>query len=827
MPKEERHHDWEDFGAPTSPMVPIISPKKTTSKFTSRSPEKLSHRRREEKSDDKKRRQKEMPEATKEKKKALKEKRKSRNSNSKSPRRTSKERRNNTKTAETLMSPVSHGKTTLKLIDADKAVIRSPARTTSHHSERERRTISRTSPVGKSSNSRKIKLKGEKMCEDLPFSSSSPPTSALQYQQLNASEHQPSSIGADVALEETAGFRVTQTSGNISLWEMRQKFKRDFPSEPMPSDVVLRQVYKSDKLALYDLRERYEKEKPETPMLSNDDLQQLYQKPKEAKVRIEQVQSLERPPPLVVLHRGESVMTFESEVTWEGYGISVKKMEPSTTKGNAIDQEDGEMEEEDLQLEPKEWQEDLHASLKLMAASADNIPTRKKHPDDRRDWATNHGSSKNGTNVPINAAWDKRFSDSTAVGEKAIGTAQDKSFHGSSYREKSKSGIDLLDIPTDHFPSTKEDVAFEMSFHVESPASDPSTRETPTRSSIDLLATESDHRPRQEFAKSSIDLLATESNHPPAETVGRSSIELLEDPSDHLERSCDKTSAKETPSASSFQEAAIELMEIASKHARREEAPIKDNVKKRGEKSQRRSRRSIDPEYEIEKTFTRASEKAQRKSRRAVSLDTFDIDESDLTNEMIGLGLIEEEAPSSPRGVGRSKSEPLGNMRSPRSSDIITRRSDRTGDEEGLQDMLILNPSKFDASPSPRNSTSRGRIRIREKSAKKRKEEMEKKSLSDRRKIKFVPGANTRRSENTVAAVAPSNITKFPTSKRPTKAASNNMAMTGTWMSDVPSMLLQRPEVVVGRSETVSPLTAASKKGVPAISRRRFAIPNP
>jgi hypothetical protein len=944
MPKEDKNHDWEDFGAPTSPMVPITSPKKTTSttgtptKIRSRSSEKVSHRRREEKSDDKKkgRQSKGKRETTNEKKKALKEKEKSNNSNIKSSRRTSQESQNNTKDlensfstsysdqgriAETLMPPgVSQENITFKIVDPDEAAIRNPAVTTSRHSERGKRAISRPSPEGKSSVSRKIKLRREKSNEDLPFSSFSPSTSALKYQQSNYSERHKSSTGASVASEETAGFRVTQTSGNISLWEMRQKFKRDFPSEPIPSDVVLRQIYKSDKLAVYDLRERYKKERPGWPMLSDDDLQQLYQKPKEATVGVERAQSLERPPPFAALQRGESVATFTTEAAWEGYGNSVKK------------QEDSEMEEEDLQLEPKEWQEDLHASLELLAVSADHIPTKMKRPDDRSDWAIGHGLSKNETHVPTDhAAWDKRFRDS-----KATGTARDKGVDGCLYVAKPKSFIDLLGIPSDHFPSAKEDVAFGMSFDDEPPSSDLSTRETLTRSSIDLLLeTESDHHPRGKFAKSSIDLLATESNHPLAETFGRPSIELLEDPSDHLvERFSDKTSAKETSSDISFQEATIELMEIVSKRVRKEEATMKAttwgkdfhesinsidflaeisasddknegswldfgegsdhnlsrrsndwsqhrksskqrsssysdlktsskssersqpisrrtvegdtlgedeplNVNKRGEKSQRRSRRSVVPDCENEKISTRASERSQRKSRGSVSLDTLKKDESDLANEMSQwkeLGLFEEEALSTPIGVVRSKSEPLGNMRS-WPSVVIRKRSDRRGDdnregfetfettEEGLQSMLRLNPSKLDASSSS-HRRSASRDRIREKLAKKRKEEMEKKSPCNRRKIKFVPSAKTRRSEDTAAVIARSNPTKSTTAKRPTKAVNTSMAIAGTWMSDVPSMLIQRPEVLVGRSETVSPLTAASKKGA-MISRRRFlSTPN-
>jgi hypothetical protein len=972
MPKEEEHHAWEDFGAPTSPLGPITSSKKTTPKIRSKASGKSSHRRQEDKSEEKKKRRQsnEKPETTNEKKKASKEKQKSKpkskNSNIKSSRCTSKERSSHTKdlensfstscsdqgrTVETLTSPVSQEKTTLKLIDADEAVIRSPAATTSRRSERGRRTIlSSPSSEGKSSSSRKIKLKiklkREKSNEDLPSSSSSPSTSGLEYQPLNGSEHQKSSTGANVASEETAGFQVTQTSGNISLWEMRQKFKRDFPSEPIPSDVVLRQLYKSDKLAVYDLRERYKKEYPGKPMLSNDDLQQFYRKPKEAIVGVERAhQSLERPPPLVALQREESVMTFATEATWEGYGKSVKKMETNTTKGLAIYQGCGEIEEEDLQLEPKEWQDDLHVSLELSSPSPAHTPTGMKHPDDQSDWATGHELSKNETNnVPTDAAWDKSFRDSKAVGEKATGTARDKTFHESSSTAKPKSGIDLLEIPSNHFPSAKDDVAFGTSFLGKPPSSDPSTRETLTRSSIDLLATESDRLPTETFAKSSTTLLAAESNRLPTETFGRSSIELLEVPSDHLERFCDETSAKEHPSDINFQEATIELMEIASKHARKKEATTKDtawdkdfhesmnsmdflaemstasddknegswldygegthhnssrrsnersqhrkpqqrissysdlktsskssersqrksrrsldsleddsrhgrdersqrisrrtvegdtldedeplNVNKRGEKSQRRSRRSVDPEYENAKTSTRASERSQRKPRRSVSVDTFEMDEFDIASEMSqwkGLGLFEEEVPSSRRGVSRTKSEPLGKMSS-RTSDIIRGKSDRKGDddgegfatfettEEGLQNMLRLDPSKLDASSSPRRSASRDRIR--EKSAQKRKEG---------RKVKFVPGVKTRRSEDTVATAAPP---KSPTAKRPTKAASNHMALAGTWMSDVPSMLIQRPEVVVGRSETVSPLTAATKKGIPMISRRRFATPN-
>ena len=81
-----------------------------------------------------------------------------------------------------------------------------------------------------------------------------------------------------------------------------------------------------------------------------------------------------------------------------------------------------------------------------------------------------------------------------------------------------------------------------------------------------------------------------------------------------------------------------------------EDEPL--NVNERGKELQRRSRQSVDPEHKVKKLSTRASNKSK------CSSDTFNVDESDLANEVsqwMGLDFFEEEAPSSPRGAARFK----------------------------------------------------------------------------------------------------------------------------------------------------------------------------
>ena len=71
-------------------------------------------------------------------------------------------------------------------------------------------------------------------------------------------------------------FQVTQTCGDISTWEMRQRFQREFPGEPVPTSAVLLQLYKDDKAAESKRMERYKSEFPGEPIPSDEVLKKLY-----------------------------------------------------------------------------------------------------------------------------------------------------------------------------------------------------------------------------------------------------------------------------------------------------------------------------------------------------------------------------------------------------------------------------------------------------------------------------------------------------------------------------------------------------------------------
>jgi hypothetical protein len=88
------------------------------------------------------------------------------------------------------------------------------------------------------------------------------------------SEHSTATTSA--AIRQTDGFQVTPVSGNISTWEMRQRFKREFPKEPIPSDAILRQLYRSDKIAAYERQERFKQENLGEPVPSDEVLKKLY-----------------------------------------------------------------------------------------------------------------------------------------------------------------------------------------------------------------------------------------------------------------------------------------------------------------------------------------------------------------------------------------------------------------------------------------------------------------------------------------------------------------------------------------------------------------------
>eukprot|EP00934_Nitzschia_sp_Nitz4_P001673 Nitzschia sp. Nitz4//scaffold87_size112219//29092//31719//NITZ4_004068-RA/size112219-processed-gene-0.127-mRNA-1//-1//CDS//3329559351//1673//frame0 len=134
-------------------------------------------------------------------------------------------------------------------------------------------------------------------------------------------------------------FEVSNTSGNISTWEMRQRFQREFPGEPVPSDVILRQLYKADKIAAYERIERYKQEFPGEPVPSDEVLKKLY-----APVATTSTVTPTPPAPppmtqsppndngpqmlkreqLLTRQDSESNMTFATEAGWENYGAATK-----------------------------------------------------------------------------------------------------------------------------------------------------------------------------------------------------------------------------------------------------------------------------------------------------------------------------------------------------------------------------------------------------------------------------------------------------------------------------------------------------------------------
>jgi hypothetical protein len=77
-------------------------------------------------------------------------------------------------------------------------------------------------------------------------------------------------------------FQVTPTSGDISTWDMRQRFQREFPGEPVPTSTVLLHLYKDDKVAESKRMERYKSEFPGEPIPSDEVLKKLYTPPQPA-----------------------------------------------------------------------------------------------------------------------------------------------------------------------------------------------------------------------------------------------------------------------------------------------------------------------------------------------------------------------------------------------------------------------------------------------------------------------------------------------------------------------------------------------------------------
>ena len=154
------------------------------------------------------------------------------------------------------------------------------------------------------------------------------------------------------ASSDSAGFQVTTTSGNISTWEMRQKFKKEFPDDPMPSDDILRQLYRTEKVAEYERKERFKVENPGEPVPSDFVLRKLYEK-------LSTTATAQQPLPASsdtvepaastnmaagettsanplrrtdLLKRMDSGLTFATEAEWEDYKKSSKSLDAGLGK---------------------------------------------------------------------------------------------------------------------------------------------------------------------------------------------------------------------------------------------------------------------------------------------------------------------------------------------------------------------------------------------------------------------------------------------------------------------------------------------------------------
>jgi hypothetical protein len=231
------------------------------------------------------------------------------------------------------------------------------------------------------------------------------------------SEHSTSSLSANT--DDTAGFQVTSVSGNISTREMQQRFHKDFPTEPMPSDTILGQLYRDEKTASYERTERFKKENPGERVPSDEVLKKLYKVRTEDDPSSPVVQHAPATPmPLrrEQLTRQDSDLSFSTEASWEHYGASADSED--TTAMIAVQEEEDEDDEEE-ETESIEFDEDsrnawaepkFHKSLYLTFTQA--FP---QSPPKRRNSTNN----------------------SEAVVE-------------SGKAEKQRSSIDWLEAPSDH-----------------------------------------------------------------------------------------------------------------------------------------------------------------------------------------------------------------------------------------------------------------------------------------------------------------------------------------------------------------------------------------
>lgn len=170
------------------------------------------------------------------------------------------------------------------------------------------------------------------------------------------------------------GFRVTTTSGNISTWEMRQKFLREFPNEPVPSDAILRQLYRGDKIAAYERMERYKLEFPGEPVPSDEVLKKLYaihsgdpiptsqdDEPSVSSSVDTDILAMATPicrEQLIHRQNSESNMTFSSEKGWDDFGKLQERL------GNTM-----------AALEEKEEEESLNDAVQRVKSPQMKSPT--------------------------------------------------------------------------------------------------------------------------------------------------------------------------------------------------------------------------------------------------------------------------------------------------------------------------------------------------------------------------------------------------------------------------------------------------------------------
>ena len=600
------------------------------------------------------------------------------------------------------------------------------------------------------------------------------------------------------ATEEAAdGFEVTQSAGSISLYQMRQKFKKDFPDEPVPSDLVLRQLYKTEQIAIYDLRDRFRSENKTAAMPSDDELRRMYQKPLSGEApppppSTTPKKSATTPRSKVVkpkLNRDEStgenseggdscadmtVMTFATEAGWEAYGKSARQVTPTpafdafnTTTSSAA---------------PK--------SQNLFPLDVMEEGEEEEEEDENGNWEATFGSDKAGNNK-TNTDADFGFPAATPASP-----------------QKNFANDEL----------TQEDL-FNSSFAddiVGSPEVDPRRRSLP--SALDAF---NNSFGALEVAESlgggSLhgDMMSASSGHiggrREGSRRGRRKVDRDVREDDRLSRS------EHGPPGSSRSNS-----NDRSRRGRRKiDSDIRDDDYGRSKSKERsmRSRRKIDADMSDDDYddggMTKSRHGSTRRARRKVDADIADDDggprraksndRSRRGRRRIDADIEEEDDDGPTRGVGRTRSAPMNGYNRSRSRDRPARSRDRmgssthnrrtqsgsfddndfSGDESGDDGAVVPATPSFDRakvqefaspftpSPSiaileddfqapktpdqnpfalssrrinpPRSDGSFGRARS--KSRERPREATEKKTTSKYRKIKFVPKPKDKKSD--------------------------------------------------------------------------------